>query len=292
MTRPNRLFGPEALALLGSSERWRLISSQAPPDVRPVSRPNAVRARWSRAHAHGHPNPEFLVVLKGTGLHGYQGALYPCAPGTVFFFDSFEEHDLGYPRGTPDADHLWISILEERIFAFILSLRNGVWRPGQRVRCVLSSQRAGFVPTAFLQDKVEALPAEWRRARILAALQGIVVKLVEEGFEDEEEPSDRGEFHAQVIEAVQQHIRETAGRNLTLDSLARIAGYSKFHFLRLFRRHTGQNVLPFINRCRAEKVRRMLDEGRSHKEIGAALGFSCPAAFSRWYGQQKGTGAL
>ena len=280
------------LELLAAPGRWRLISSHALPDVAPVKRASASRERWSHRRAHGHPHAEFLLALKGSGLYGYQGALYPCSPGTVFFFDAFEKHDLGYPRGTPDADHLWISVLDEQIFAFIISLRRGICRPQRRVRCMISPQRAGIAPAAFLRHEPGELPAEWRRRRILSALQAVVVKLVESGYEEEKADPDRQAFQAQVIEAVQRHIRDTAGRDMKLDSLARIAGYSKFHFLRLFRRHTGQNVLDYINLCRAERVRSMLAEARSHKEIGAALGFSCPAAFSRWYGQQVRAGVL
>jgi AraC-like DNA-binding protein len=279
----NRFFDGEMLKVLVSPGRWRLISSYAPPDAAPLRRVGGPRSRWAGAHTHGHPNPEFLVVLTGSGAYGHKGTVYPCSPGTVFFFDSFEEHDLGYPRTTPDADHLWISILEEQLFAFIISLRRGAIRGRQRVRCVLSPKREGIAPLAFLRNEPEGLPPEWRRARILAALHAIVLKVVTKGFEAEQDQPDREAFHRQVIEAVQQHIRETSGRDLNLDGLARIAGYSKFHFLRLFQRHTGQTVLDYINRCRIEKAREMLAEGRRHKEIGAALGFSCPAAFSRWY---------
>jgi len=288
MARANRLFDERMLQTLARPERWRLVSLHALPDVAPVSRPNAARLQWTRRHAHGHPNPEFLLVLSGRGHHGYDGKLYPTRPGTAFFFDSLEQHDLGYPRSAPDAEYLWCSLLADRVFAFVLSVRHGRWSPSGRKRCMLFPAEAGIAPLAFLHqpDDQDALPPEWRRHRLLAALHAIAVKVVEKGYEEVGSRSDRDEFQRQVIEAVKQHIDETAGRGLSLAGLARIAGYSKFHFLRLFKHHTGHTALEYINQARRERVREMLSDGRSHKEIGAALGFSCPAAFSRWYRQQ------
>jgi len=62
-----------------------------------------------------------------------------------------------------------------------------------------------------------------------------------------------------------------------------MADYSKFHFLRLFRCHSGQTVQEYIDECLRQKVRRLLAQGRTHKSIGETLGFSNPASFSRWY---------
>ncbi|MBA2479933.1 MAG: helix-turn-helix transcriptional regulator, partial [Planctomycetes bacterium] len=98
---------------------------------------------------------------------------------------------------------------------------------------------------------------------------------------------DHGTVHEQAIEAIKRHIAQTAGNGVTLDQLARIAGFSKFHFLRVFKKHTGTTVHAYVNECRLQRVAELRAAGLTQKDIGARLGFSCPAAFSRWFKGRK-----
>jgi transcriptional regulator GlxA family with amidase domain len=109
-----------------------------------------------------------------------------------------------------------------------------------------------------------------------------VAALVEEGYGDI--AADRHyHFQRNKMEAIRRHIQETGGVDASLDHLARVAGYSKFHFLRLFRQHTGRSVHECVNQSRLRKVEEQLADGLALKAIAVKLGFSCPAAFSRWY---------
>jgi len=284
----NLYFDADMLQILAQPSAWRLVSSLAPPDVEAVKRAPRRRVQWSEARAHAHPHAEFLVALRGHGVYGHAGAIYACAPGTAFFFRPGEPHDSGYPPQAASADHLWISLLHDRVVAFLIAVRADGWSAGGRFRALLTAESTGIVPAAFLalaQGLPEALPPAWGRMRCLAALQAIVVKLVEQGFHGVTAADPQEASRQEVIDAVCDHIRRTAGRGITLDHLARLAGYSKYHFVRLFRRCTGRTVLAYINECRQERVRSMLAQNCSHKQIGAALGFSCPAAFSRWFRQ-------
>jgi len=230
-----------------------------------------------------------MLVLNGGGLFGYQGQLFAAGPGAAFFMNSGERHDRGQPPGSPDADHLWTMVMEGSTLSFLLRVRKGRWSTAGPVRCQLSSAETGFDASAFLRQSSTGaqLPGEWRRAQCRAALEAIVAKVVEAGYLQPDENSPSAEFQRSVIEAVQHHIRQTAGRGIGLEDMARMAGYSKFHFLRLFRAYAGETPWAYLNRCRRDKVRRMREEGHRHKAIADALGFSCPTAFSRWYRQQR-----
>ncbi len=123
-------------------------------------------------------------------------------------------------------------------------------------------------------------PADLLRLKLRSAVGLLITALIHAGYASVHD--DRHAFQQHVVAAIQQHIRETAGHGECLDSLARISGYSKFHFLRLFEQHTGQTVHRYLDDCRLQRVRTMLERGCSKKEISAALGFSCQSAFSRW----------
>jgi AraC-like DNA-binding protein len=86
--------------------------------------------------------------------------------------------------------------------------------------------------------------------------------------------------------AVHRHIHDTAGVGVTLDGLARLAGYSKFHLVRQYRRQTGLSLGAWIDRCRLERLHRLRREGRGFADIAAQLGFSGSSALSRWCRRQ------
>ena len=99
--------------------------------------------------------------------------------------------------------------------------------------------------------------------------------------------SDTENYQAKIISSIYNHITSTAGKDMNVAKLAKIAGYSKFHFFRIFKKHTGENVHDCINKARLKKVNKMIKNNYLYKEISEELGFSCPAAFSSWYKKQK-----
>ena len=279
----NRHFDLPILRMLASPERWKFVSSLFPPDIRPCARPPRERADWSRENGHSHVWRNVLMVLRGSGWFGYRDALYPARAGTVFFIAPFEKHDHGYPDGASDADHLWVFVpSEDRVFAVLHWLRGGKWRTEPAERWVFGGDSLGSSLAATLGGSpADGLPPEWRRQCCLNALHSIILRIVATGFQDASAPPAK-DIRRGVVEYIQEHLRQTAGRGDNLDSLARMAGYSKFHLVRLFKRYTGHTVLEYVNQCRRAAVRHMREQGLSHRAMGEALGFSSPASFSRW----------
>ncbi len=278
---PNRLFTSPMLRVLLRPDAWRLVTSRVPDEVEPMTSPG--HADWMRANSHSHPLPEILVILSGCGCHGYQGQVYPTAPGTVFVFDAFEDHDLACPPWAPDADHLWIALTADAVVARLLAIRAGETRWSGEWSRVLRPSELGLVSVAALlgtssQDRTPELA----RLRLVSGLGLVCGALVGYGCAEAEE-REGDAFRREIVRAVQRHLEETGGRDADLDSLSRLAGYSKFHFLRLFRLHAGMTVHQYVDLCRLRRVEEMRGAGRTYAEISAALGFSCPAAFSRWF---------
>ena len=273
-------FSRQARAAVIAPERWRLVGTGFPADLRPVR--DVRHARWAARHSHAHANRELLLVLSGRGRVSHGGAIYPSGPGSVFLFDSMTSHDVGYPSSHPVAEHLWITFVHDQCAASVVKVR-----PGRRYslapwRRLLPLSELGLVTTdaLFPRPEDDRLPPELLRMRCAAAAQLLVAALVEDASRS---PTiQTSDFREQVVLAIQRHIREHAGRGCRLESLARIAGYSKFHFLRLFRQYTGAGLHEFINDCRRLHCRSMTDGGASQKSIASALGFAHPSAFTRW----------
>lgn len=92
------------------------------------------------------------------------------------------------------------------------------------------------------------------------------------------------------INKVLDHIDANLGQEMNLDDLADIAGFSRFHFHRLFRSLMGETLGRFLQRVRLEKAACMLlwNTRRSVTSIALECGFSGSAVFSRSFGDYFG----
>lgn len=78
------------------------------------------------------------------------------------------------------------------------------------------------------------------------------------------------------------YVRAHLDERLTLEGLAALAGFSPFHFHRIFRVAFGENLSAYVQRHRLERAAREL---RSSKgaivEIAMRCGYESPSAFAR-----------
>lgn len=82
-----------------------------------------------------------------------------------------------------------------------------------------------------------------------------------------------------VLDYIEKHLDE----NMSLDDLARVAHFSRFHFHRVFHAMVGETLHQFIQRLRLEKAASslILHPKKSVTEVALDSGFSSSAAFAR-----------
>lgn len=92
------------------------------------------------------------------------------------------------------------------------------------------------------------------------------------------------------INRVIDYIYANYGENFTLDELASVADFSKYHFYRVFQSFTGESLFAFIGRIRIEKSADRLasDKSRSITDIANDSGYSSPAVFSKSFKEKFG----
>lgn len=102
----------------------------------------------------------------------------------------------------------------------------------------------------------------------------------------------RAEYRGR-INRVMDYIETHLHRDLTLDELASVAAFSKYHFHRIFYSETGETLFRFLQRVRIEKAAALLKAERdlSVTEVALRVGFSNPAAFSRAFRERFGLSA-
>ena len=93
-----------------------------------------------------------------------------------------------------------------------------------------------------------------------------------------------------VFERVREKMQEHLSRDLSLNSLAREAGYSSAHFLRMFHASTGSTPHHFLLELRLQRAKQLLmhDHQLSIVIIAGMCGFSTQSHFTSMFRQKFG----
>lgn len=286
-TRRNRFFTDKELKIIWKPSEWKLVCSGFPAEAPRVD--DELHRGWLRDHLDAHVFREILFCLSGECVFSHQGILYDVHPGTLLLLNQFESHDDFYPART-SGTHLWLALVGGAVLVNLFTIRDGRIRRkiSDRKQFPPMSHAVKFLYSAW--DELDAaenleLPLEFKRQKIITAVSGVTLELVSAGYRNPETPTDSLRHQKQVMNLIKNLIVETGGNGVNTDQLARTAGYSKFHFQRLFKRHVGCTVHYFINQQRVKTTRDLLAKGLRKNEIADQLGFSSPAVFSRWFNQ-------
>lgn len=290
----NRFFTKPQIAVLADPSRWRFVASGLPWEVQPCT--SNAHTAWARRHAHAHSHREILVVLSGKGYQSHSGRSFPVRSGAVFLYDANEPHDYRYPPSRSPVTHLWLYFMHHECGGSLMRVSKDrrqdrhAWQKWGPLRDLglpstdpLFPSKPG-APAPTEGGNEEATVAV--RARCAGALGLLVNSLIEAGFDPPPEKGEEENFQADIVHTMQRHIQETHGRDCRLETLARVAGYSKFHFSRLFQEHTGTTLQECVNRARTLGFEEMKGKGLPLKTISAELGFRHPSALCRWRRQQ------
>jgi AraC family transcriptional regulator len=94
-------------------------------------------------------------------------------------------------------------------------------------------------------------------------------------------PSQPGKMPTRVLQRVLDRMRADFATNLDLHTIAAESGYSRTHFLRMFRASTGHSPHDWLTRLRIEEAKtRLLKKANSLIDIALDCGFSSHGHFS------------
>jgi len=180
----------------------------------------------------------------------------------------------------------------------------GVWRYGALYPSIaLIRDTLGIASAPAFESTVVQSPALFKAVHsvhgqlmagttdsaIRDALCELLVELTETlvgaGIRDEPEPDRRDRTLAQLTE----YMREKCTRDVTLDDLARLSGYSSFHVIRLFKAAFGLTPRKYLIGLRIERAREMLLSGSDVSHVSHHLGFSAQSHFTRTFKRYLGT---
>ena len=87
-----------------------------------------------------------------------------------------------------------------------------------------------------------------------------------------------------ILDYMETHLEE----KLTNAQLAELAGYSEYHFLQLFKAHTGETVMEYLCRRRLFRAMDEIVAGSRLIDVAFRYGFESHSAFSRAFKREFG----
>jgi AraC-like DNA-binding protein len=98
----------------------------------------------------------------------------------------------------------------------------------------------------------------------------------------------RQQAYLSVFDHVMRYIDHHYMEDISLDTVAAEAGFSKYHFSRLFKQHTNTTFLHFLCLKRIQAAERLLSStNRSIAEIALKAGFDSIPSFNRIYRKMR-----
>ncbi len=257
---------------------WRIASKLFAPELAEVDDP--ARLAWSRLHAESHPAIEMMLALEGSVPYGFEDRLYRVEAGDWMVFLQGDRHDAGYGGGPgEDFCHGWFHLSAQLLSLHIVRRAEGKLNSvGRLVIC----RDASFVRWAYAElCRLREVEPELKRVY----LTGVLSCLGSRMFEELAAPpagDDAAAGRVRVIRLIEHQVAIRHGVSVQVEKFARMAGYSEFHFLRLFKSVTGRTFKEYAEECRESRFRELTRKNLNQKELAAELGFSSASAFCHW----------
>lgn len=222
----------------------------------------------------------FQYTFAGRGRLSYEGRAFEVQPGQAILLHFPHNNRYWWPAGYPEWKFLYVCLHGSetlRIWSEIESRRDPLVAVREDARLFEIFNRIMGCPVADTPSatfQISALAYEFAMA------------LAEEVIPAAGESAGEANPFRKVIQFCQQHFHEPIG----VDDLARVAGYSRYHFSRRFKREQGAAPAEFLAQRRLQEAVRLLRAERlSVKEIAARCGYPDANYFSRTFRKALGT---
>ena len=231
----------------------------------------------SSSTSNWHENVEILLFLEGEGTVYLENVPLTFSRGDICVIDSGELHRVESEEGKSCT---YYCLIVDSEFCERQGLAHEDVRFVKRIRDEKLAEEYNKIAEAFRSCDDYRVPA------LKGAVLSFMVRLLREHTEVGARSAVR---ENEAVRTVIRYIRTNYAETLEVDALASLAGLSKFHFLREFKRVTGQTVVTYINNLRIERAVRMLDAGNTTvSAVAAACGFASHAYFSKTFYRLRG----
>lgn len=245
---------------------------------------------------------EILYIMEGSAIVTVKDTVYYARPGDLFFLKPLIPHSITPDPGVTfrqphihfdmfyqdNSEEVYVSFWnrDELGSDIRLARDDGYWLSVIDIPDKMTVADPAYIERLMMEiidlaesfDPVDALLNKAHFLELLAYLfRGILEKpgrgeIAEVSAEDAE----------QNLEHARQYIMEHVNQSISIDEVARAAGFSKAHFSRMFKVRYGQSPATMHARLRMERAKQMLIySSMTVTAIANELGFDNIHSFSR-----------
>lgn len=235
--------------------------------------PTVEMQQWHVTNRHEHYCREVLFVLSGSTFTFSGNDFFYCPSGTLQLFPAHEKHNCSYLPGSSGI-HIWGKVQNTRMVFFGYELHP----QRSEMDCT-----AKFSYIFSDKDILRRLNSAWDelpagKAETVVELEALFRLIFCTVYRNTgTEPNLRQEMMVNI----RKLLTDTCGRDMDIDHLARLAGYSKQHFMRKFKEINGCTVGEIIETARLKELEE-IPPGMQIKELADKLGFDSASAFCHW----------
>jgi len=231
---------------------------------------------------HHHIEYELFYLKDGRAVFGMEGFEHNLYPGDFILVD-------------PGVNHYAKSVRKGEVYNYVamvfdISL---LGKPGDPCRTFFESIRVKRylnIPNELAVKMITAAEleknkVEGREIAIKAVLYDIISHIILTKQYEVVSLIDTRQGHgSSAIESALMYIRNHFRENIVLEDFLELTNYSKSHFIRLFKEHTGTNLVEYINKYRIERsCLDLIYTDKNITEIATENGFNNIQYFSRTF---------
>lgn len=234
---------------------------------------------------HWHTASEIILPLVSDYKVVVGGTAHTLAPGDIFIIPSGELHELYAP---PSGERMIVQFDTSLLYS-LSGLESAVHllRP-----CALITERQHGDLHTRLHAILLELQTEYfgnalfREASAYSTLIRFLVTLGRSRVQGvgslHPAPGPKQHRYIEKLLEVCNHMNDHCTEAITVEELAAIAGFSKFHFIRLFKQFMGMSYYSYLNERRIMVAEKLLaDPHLSVTEVAMRSGFASLATFYR-----------
>ncbi|MBE9042021.1 helix-turn-helix transcriptional regulator [Oscillatoriales cyanobacterium LEGE 11467] len=238
--------------------------------------------------SHAHDEYQFGLSYDTQGEYTYRGATHPIPIASLSVIHSGEAHSPSQRTELPAPATFWMMHIDRAVL--------------QRAAAEIAEKSVGdpFLPTPYLRDR-----------DIVRQFERVCTAIADSASQLEQETSlldfltrsiarhaqncptaSEGRSPKRSISEVCDFLRAHFDRNISLTELSTLAGLSRFHLCRVFRRETGFSPSAYQQQLRIAQSKKRLAQGTPIAKVAAEVGFYDQSHFGwyfkRWVGVTPG----
>lgn len=228
---------------------------------------------------HAHEAYQLCLSVNFPGFYAYRGASYAIPATSLSIIHPGEIHASRDPGARSTTSVFRLMYVPTNVLQELASTIAGraTSQPFFDDPVILQSQLASQFLEAHRSSETGPTRLE-RESLLLSVFTTLVCQHTQERPGSPALRSARPE-----LQRVRDYLHSQYAAQLSLETLAQIAGYSAYHLCRLFRREFGVPPHVYQHQVRIDHAKRMLAAGQPSAEVARAIGFYDQSHFGRFF---------